>query len=83
MSNRMPRRRRVKTKSKAKKVNGDLCKKCFEFSVVRIVYGFPGPEAFELARKGEIFLGGCMITFGNPSLTCTACGWDNGGLDIS
>lgn len=83
MSNRMPRRRRVTTKSKAKKVNGDLCKKCFEFSVVRIVYGFPGPNAIELARKGEIVLGGCMITVGNPTLKCTSCGWNNGVLEIA
>ena len=41
------------------------------------MYGLPTEEAFESARRGEIALGGCIVDFDNPTLTCTSCGWDN------
>lgn len=39
-----------------------------------IVYGLPGPEACEAAERGEIALGGCIVTGDDPRLACTACG---------
>ena len=59
-------------KSKNKK-----CEECGQTTVVPVMYGLPTEEAFESARRGEIALGGCIIDFDNPTLTCTSCGWDN------
>lgn len=53
------------------------CDACGEVAVVPVMYGLPTEKAFESARRGEIALGGCIIDFDNPTLTCTACGWDN------
>lgn len=41
--------------------------------LVPIVYGLPGPEASEAAMRGEIALGGCLVTRDDPQLTCTGC----------
>ena len=62
--------------------NKKKCEACGEMSVVPVMYGLPTEEAFESASRGEIALGGCIIDFDNPTLTCSSCGWDNGGLDI-
>lgn len=43
--------------------------------LVRIVYGMPGPELFEEARKGKVILGGCCISFNDPTWGCADCGW--------
>jgi hypothetical protein len=40
---------------------------------VPIAYGFPGPEMFEAAERGEIVLGGCTVDAGNPTRSCQ-CG---------
>ena len=37
---------------------------------VRIVYGMPGPELFEAADRGEVFLGGCVIGDDDPTYAC-------------
>lgn len=42
---------------------------------VPIVYGLPGREAQERARRGEIVLGGCYLTDGAPCWACPHCGW--------
>jgi uncharacterized protein with PIN domain len=41
--------------------------------LVPIVYGLPGPEASEAAMRGEIALGGCLVTRDDPHLACTKC----------
>lgn len=43
--------------------------------VVNILYGYPAPDAFEMAERKEIVLGGCLInTEGDPQWACTECG---------
>jgi len=34
--------------------------------MVRILYGYPTPEAMEAAKRGEIILGGCLVSPGQP-----------------
>jgi len=41
--------------------------------LVSIVYGLPGPEAAEAANRGEIALGGCLVTGDDPQFQCVAC----------
>ena len=53
-------------------VDVEWCLAC-QAPVVTIAYGFPGPEMFEAAERGEIVLGGCTIDTGNPTRTCP-CG---------
>ena len=42
--------------------------------VLRIQYGYPGPELFEAAERGEILLGGCIVDPSNPDYACPTCG---------
>ena len=39
---------------------------------VLIVYGMPGPELFNAAERGEILIGGCVITGDDPTHGCAA-----------
>lgn len=39
----------------------ELCPECGKEELVKIVYGFPAPELFELADKGLVKLGGCCV----------------------
>ena len=48
------------------------CENCGQ-KMVPIVYGFPMPELFEKAKKGEVILGGCEISFNNPEWGCSKC----------
>ena len=42
--------------------------------VLRIQYGYPGPELFEAAERGELLLGGCCISPDSPDYACPCCG---------
>ena len=50
------------------------CPKCGSRDVVPILYGLPGPETMAEAERGEIVLGGCVITGRDPRKRCMACG---------
>ena len=39
-----------------------------------IVFGLPLPETFEAAERGEIALGGCILSGEDPTHHCAACG---------
>ena len=52
------------------------CPQCGSTDVVPILYGYPAPEAREEADRGEIALGGCVITGDDPQRHCNACGND-------
>lgn len=41
-----------------------------------IVYGMPGPELFDDAEQGKVMLGGCCVSFNDPTRGCPACGWE-------
>jgi DNA-directed RNA polymerase subunit RPC12/RpoP len=51
-----------------------VCPKCGSTEVVRIVYGLPGPELLEEAKRGQIALGGCCVTGNDPQWHCHECG---------
>lgn len=50
------------------------CPKGQQKAGVDILYGMPSVEAFEMAERGEIVLGGCCIEPDSPERQCTACG---------
>lgn len=50
-----------------------VCASCGSSDTIAIAYGFPEPEMFEAAERGEIDLGGCMIFDDNPTHRCRAC----------
>jgi hypothetical protein len=43
---------------------------------VPIVFGYPMPETFEAAERGEVVLGGCVIDGNEPTARCPHCGTD-------
>lgn len=54
--------------------------------LVPIAYGFPGPDALEKERAGELLLGGCTIEAGQPRRGCPGCdrpGSNYGGSPVS
>ncbi len=42
--------------------------------LVEILWGMPMPEAYEAARRGELVLGGCVVTDDDPAWQCSECG---------
>ena len=50
------------------------CPSCNSNNVVTIVYGMPSSELEEQAQRGEIILGGCVVTENDPELYCKDCG---------
>ena len=61
-------------------VDVEWCLAC-QSPVVSIAYGFPGPEMFEAAERGEIVFGGCTIDTGNPTRTCPRGATTYGHID--
>lgn len=53
------------------------CERCGG-ELLPIAYGFPGPEMFEAAERGELVLGGCMRYDEQPSRRCRDCGLTTG-----
>ena len=50
------------------------CPKCLKKDqVVKIIYGYPGPELGEAERRGKIMLGGCVIEEDHPEYYCKKC----------
>jgi hypothetical protein len=50
-----------------------VCPNCKTKNAIRIVYGYPGKEMLESARKDEISLGGCIIQEDSPDRYCKNC----------
>ena len=59
---------------------GKVCPSCGREESIPLLWGLPDPEAMELAERGLVALGGCMVMPGEPSLFCRACGscWGSG-----
>ncbi len=51
-----------------------ICPNCGTDKVLPIAYGYPGPDLAAMARRGEVVLGGCMITGNDPTHVCQKCG---------
>ncbi len=63
---------------------GSRCPDCKGARLIPIVYGMPGPELVEQSERGEIELGGCVVSgevfdpergfsSGDPELSCPNC----------
>jgi len=60
---------------------GSTCPSCAKGKLVPIVYGLPMEDLMEQAQRGEVILGGCVVTqmidgdvtWGDPELGCSAC----------
>lgn len=52
----------------------DRCLWCGTASPVPIVFGLPDGELEELADRGEVILGGCVVTGNDPRWRCRSCG---------
>lgn len=48
------------------------CPRCGSEEIAPIIYGLPGPEAFQAAERGEVILGGCEPH--DASHGCRSCG---------
>lgn len=53
---------------------GAECPRCGTAGIP-IRYGYPSPEMFSGADRGEIVLGGCCIPPDRPGLACPKCHW--------
>ena len=51
-----------------------ICPACRLKTGVDILFGMPSLEAFEMAERQEIVLGGCCIDLEGPERKCTTCG---------
>ena len=49
------------------------CPKC-QGAAVPIAYGYPLPELFEAEERGEVHLGGCVVSEHMPAWHCRECG---------
>lgn len=50
------------------------CTNCGQRRAVPIVYGMPDQGLMDLAEKGVIALGGCVVPETIPTLRCQSCG---------
>jgi hypothetical protein len=56
------------------------CPECGEDTLRPIAYGLPSLELMEAAGRGEVVLGGCVITPHAPAWACTRCRYQGGTL---
>ena len=53
------------------------CPRCHAAArMLPIVFGLPMPELVAAADRGEVALGGCLMTGEDPTHRCAACGAD-------
>lgn len=53
---------------------GRVCPSCGREESIPLLWGLPDPTALELAERGLVALGGCMLGPNEPTLVCGACG---------
>jgi len=49
------------------------CPECASKNTRGISYGYPEEDTMEAARRGEIELGGCIVTGNDPDWHCADC----------
>jgi hypothetical protein len=59
------------------------CPNCDEGLALPVLVGFPGPEAWELAERGEVILGGCLLgpVHIDQPMECDSCNWSGLMID--
>ena len=50
------------------------CPKCNSEKVIPIVYGLPSYDLGEKELRGEVMLGGCLVSLESPKWYCKNCG---------
>ena len=53
---------------------GRICPGCGQENSVPVIRGLPAPADQQLADRGLVVLGGCLVEQGDPVLACRACG---------
>lgn len=48
------------------RVRNYICASCKQKNGVDVLYGYPAPEAVDVAERGELVLGGCCIDLEGP-----------------
>ena len=51
-----------------------VCPSCGRDESIPLLWGLPDPAAMDLAERGLVALGGCMVEPDEPILVCLACG---------
>lgn len=61
------------------------CPNCKSEKILPIVYGLPTLDTFQKAERGELLLGGCVVTFDQPTFCCMDCKrrWSKRSLPFS
>lgn len=59
----LPKRRRARR-----------CRACRAEAIIPIIRGEPTEEAWQMSERGEVALGGCMVSPGDPRYCCRECG---------
>ena len=49
------------------------CPACGSDGMLPILRGFPSPESVAAAERGELLLGGCMVSDNDPTHGCPVC----------
>lgn len=49
------------------------CPKCGSKDVAKILYGLPTHQLIGAAERGDVILGGCIVTDNDPQWACKAC----------
>ena len=52
---------------------GRVCPRCGQENSIPLLYGLPGPGAFQLAKRGLVSLGGCMMPGDEAAFSCRSC----------
>jgi hypothetical protein len=52
---------------------GRVCPGCGQENSVPLIYGLPGPDAFRLADRGLVVLGGCLMPGEQAAWVCRSC----------
>jgi hypothetical protein len=62
-------------KGKGESENVEYCPKCnSDEEFTPILYGYPSKEGEEMAKRGELLLGGCLFDESSPMHKCKKCG---------
>jgi hypothetical protein len=49
---------------------GATCPRCGAGDLRPILYGLPTPQAFDAAARGQLVLGGCVVSDDGPTVAC-------------
>lgn len=58
--------------SRTREMAKEPCPSCGG-KLVPIAYGLPGEELMEAAQRGEVAMGGCVVTGDDPVWQCREC----------